>query len=243
MTSTSRVVFRYFNIRGRGQALRDALTDAGVPFVDERIEIGPAWRTLKEQPEGGPFGSLPVLEWEGDRVGQTLAIASYLSRRLGHYDGLDAANAARLEMVASAAYLDVVGQVALMMRPPTPLTDENEGAYFASYESMAIDKLERVERLLAAHDERFFGGARPVVADFFVFEAIESTHLLFGTRFETWLRSHPRLVEFRTDVAARPRIAQFFAAGGRSDRLTGSPHEAIVRERLRLFLTRLVGPP
>lgn len=235
MTSPSRVVLRYFNIRGRGQPLRDALTDAGVSFVDEHIEIGPGWRTLKEQSEGGPFGSLPVVEWDDDRVGQTLAIASYLSRRLGHYDGLDAGNIARLEMVTSTAYLDIIGQVSLMMRPPTPLTDENEGAYFASSESTSVYKLERVERLLA---KRFFGGDRPVVTDFFVFEAIESMHLLFGARFETWLRSHSRLVEFRAEIAARPRIAQFFAAGGRSDRLTGSPHETAVRERLRLFLAR-----
>jgi glutathione S-transferase len=238
MTSPSRVVLRYFNIRGRGQPLRDALTDAGVAFVDERIEIGPGWRTLKEQSEGGPFGSLPVLEWDEDRVGQTLAIASYLSRRLGQYDGLDAGNIARLEMVTSTAYLDITGQTSLMMRPPTPLTDENEAAYVAGYESSSVSKLERVERLLATRNERFFGGAQPVVTDFFVFEAIEAMHLLFGARFETWLRSHPRLIEFRAEIAARPRIAQFFAAGGRSDRLTGSPHETAVRERLRLFLAR-----
>jgi glutathione S-transferase len=178
------------------------------------------------------------LEWDKDSIGQTLAIASYLSRRLGHYDGLDAANIARLEMVTSTAYLDIAGQTALMMRPPTPLTNENEGAYFAGYESTAVYKLERVERQLAARGERFFGGDRPVVTDFFVFEAIESTHLVFGARFESWLQSHPRLIEFRAEVAARPRISEFFAAGGRSDRLTGSPHETEVRERLHLFLAR-----
>jgi len=49
-----------------------------------------------------------------------------------------------------------------------------------------------------------------VVTDFFVFEAIESMHLLFGARFETWLRSHSRLVEFRTEysvtVSHRPPV-------------------------------------
>jgi glutathione S-transferase len=238
MPSPDRVVFRYFNVRGRGQALRDALTDAEVHFVDERIEIGPGWRTMKEQAEGGPFGSLPVLEWAGDCVGQTLPIAGYISRRLGQYDGLDTACVARLEMVASTAYLDVTGQNALMMRPPAPLTAETEGDYFAAHESAAIHKLERIERLLAARDHRFFGGDRPVVADFFVFEAIESTDLLFGARFQSWSRSHPRLVAFRSEIAARPRISRFFASGGRSDRLTGSPLEAAVRERLRLFVAR-----
>jgi glutathione S-transferase len=241
MTNPSQVVLRYFNIRGRGQALRDALTDADVPFVDERIEIGPAWGKLKEQAGGGPFGSLPVLEWGDDRVGQTLAIASYLGRRLGHYDGLDAGSIARLEMVSSAAYLDVSGQTALMMRPPAPLNDENEAPYFTGYQSNAEHKLERIERILAARDDRFFGGNRPVVTDFFVFEAIEAQLLLFGARFEVWLKSHPRLGAFRSEVAARPRLARFFAAGGRVDRITGSPHEAAVRDRLRHFLARESG--
>jgi glutathione S-transferase len=238
MTQPNRVVFRYFNIRGRGQALRDALTDAEIPFVDERVEIGPHWRTMKEQPAGGPFGSLPVLEWDGDVVAQTLVIASYLSRRLGHYDGLDHGGIARLEMAASAAYLDVSAPVALMMRPPTPLTAESEDAYFTGYESGALHKLERIERLVAAREQPFLGGNRPVVADFILFEAIEAMHLVFGGRFESWLRSHPRLGDFRTSVAARPRIVAFFAQGGRSGRVTASPHEDEVRGRLGHWVAR-----
>src|SRR5262245_20656896 len=36
----SRVVLRYFDCRGRAEALREALLDAGVPFVDDRVPIG-----------------------------------------------------------------------------------------------------------------------------------------------------------------------------------------------------------
>jgi glutathione S-transferase len=238
MNQPTRVVFRYFNVRGRGQALRDALTDAEVPFVDERVELGPGWRAMKEQPAGGPFASLPVLEWDGDVVAQALVIASYVSRRLGHYEGLAPGEVARLEMITSAAYLDVSSHLSMMMRTPTPLTAENEEAYFTGFESTAASKLERIERLVAARGQRFLGGERPVVADFFVFEAIESMHVLFGGRFETWLRSHPRLAELRASIAARPRIVAFFAQGGRPDRLTGIPHEDAVRERLRQWLAR-----
>jgi glutathione S-transferase len=238
MTQPTRAVLRYFNIRGRGQALRDALTDAEVSFVDERIEVGAAWRTMKEQPAGGPFGSLPVLEWDDDVVAQALVIASYLSHRLGQYDGLSAGDVARLEMITSAAYLDVSAHTSQMLRPPTPLTAENEEPYFTGYESTALYKLERIERLVATREQPFLGGERPVVADFFVFEAIESMHLLFGGRFETWLRSHPRLAALRVSVAARPRIVAFFAQGGRVDRLTASPHEDAVRERLRQWAAR-----
>ena len=107
---TERVLLRYFDCLGRAQPIRNVLVDAGVAFEDQRITIGPSWGALKEQTEGGPFGSLPVLEWGEDCVAQALPIAGYLARRLGQYDGLDAMGIARLEMVASAAYMDIIGE-------------------------------------------------------------------------------------------------------------------------------------
>ena len=79
-----RVVLRYFDCLGRAQPIRNALVDAGVAFEDQRITIGQSWRALKEQAEGGPFGSLPVLEWGDDCVAQAMPIAGYVARRLGH---------------------------------------------------------------------------------------------------------------------------------------------------------------
>src|ERR1700733_4925079 len=58
-----RVLLRYFDCLGRTQPLRNALVDAGIAFEDQRLAVGPSWRALKEQAAGGPFGSLPVLEW------------------------------------------------------------------------------------------------------------------------------------------------------------------------------------
>jgi len=71
-----RITLRYFNCRGRGQALRYLLIDHGVEFADERIEAGPSWVNDKGR-LGGPFASLPVLHWAGDFVAQTLPIATF----------------------------------------------------------------------------------------------------------------------------------------------------------------------
>jgi hypothetical protein len=73
------VVLRYFNCRGRGQALRYLLVDYGIEFVDERFEADLSWSTFKGAAQGGPFGSLPVLHWGEHTVGQALAIAGYLA--------------------------------------------------------------------------------------------------------------------------------------------------------------------
>src|SRR5579864_8894928 len=120
---TDRVLLRYFDCLGRAQPIRNALIDAGIAFEDRRVAISPSWRTLKEQAVGGPFGSLPVLEWGDDCVAQALPIAGYVARRLGQYDGLDAMGIARLEMVTSAAYLDIIAELAMMLWVPTAVPE------------------------------------------------------------------------------------------------------------------------
>ncbi len=60
MPEPAPLILRYFDCRGRAQALRDVLIDAGVDFRDERLVVGPSWYPLKADPAvAGPFGSLP----------------------------------------------------------------------------------------------------------------------------------------------------------------------------------------
>jgi glutathione S-transferase len=70
----------YFNFDGsRGQECRLALSVAGVPFEDIRLDR-PQWLALKPTV---PFGGLPILR-EGDRVlAQSNAILGYIGRTHG----------------------------------------------------------------------------------------------------------------------------------------------------------------
>ena len=179
-----RVLLRYFDCLGRAQPLRNALVDAGVTFEDQRIAVGLSWRALKEQADGGPFGSLPVLEWGDDCVAQALPIAGYVARRLGQYDGLDAMGIARLEMVSSAAYLDVIVELATMLWAPTTLSDAEAAARFSNHEARILHKVDRFDRMLASSGDPFFGGHRPAVADFFVVEALDMTRAVIGERLD-----------------------------------------------------------
>jgi glutathione S-transferase len=233
--STDRIAFRYFDCRGRAQALRDALVDAERPFADDRIQISKAWLEMKESPAAGPFGTLPVLEWGDDVVSETLPVAGYLSRRLGHYQGLDAMGVARLEMVASAAYLDVIFEFTMMIwfAPPSATASAaGDAEHFAKHEGRVQRKLERLERMLAARPEAYFGGREPAVADFFVLEAVDMGRLLFTTRFADVLEACPRLVQMIGALEQRPAFAKYIGSGGRPARLTGMPTEPEVRERL-----------
>ncbi|KAJ3159137.1 hypothetical protein HDU86_002039 [Geranomyces michiganensis] len=79
----------YFDFRGKGEALRVALSVAGLPFVDERLTDA-EWASRKESM---PFGQLPVLEIDGKQLSQQQAILRYVGRLGGLYpeDQLEAA--------------------------------------------------------------------------------------------------------------------------------------------------------
>jgi hypothetical protein len=102
------VVLRYFQCLGRAQPLRHALIDAGVAFEDVRVPMA-EWSQHKADPTfAGPFGGLPTLGFGGATVAETLPIASFLGRRLGHYDGLEDAAIARIEAISSNCYIEIM---------------------------------------------------------------------------------------------------------------------------------------
>ncbi|KAF8360360.1 hypothetical protein PRIPAC_87283, partial [Pristionchus pacificus] len=71
--------FTYFYIRGRGEPIRMLFNLAGVQFEDKRIQLE-EWPKLKSHT---PFGSLPVLEFDNQKLGQSQAIMRYLATRFG----------------------------------------------------------------------------------------------------------------------------------------------------------------
>lgn len=235
ISAPARIVLRYFDCLGRAQPLRNALVDAGVTFDDERITVGPSWRTVKEQAEAGPFGSLPVLEWGDDCVAQTLPIAGYIARRLGQYDGLDSMAIAHLEMVASAAYLDVIVEVVMMLWVPSALPDAEATMRFANHEARILHKVARIDRMLASRPEPFFGGQQPAIADFFVVEAVDMARAVLGARIDAALCKAPRLAAMRERLARRDAIARYVAEGKRPTRFSGSPSEGDSLERIRRY--------
>jgi hypothetical protein len=237
------VVLRYFNCRGRGQALRYLLVDYGIEFVDERFEADLSWSTFKGAAQGGPFGSLPVLHWGEHTVGQALAIAGYLARRLGLDEHRNCENLALLESVTSAAYLDLACVVRDLLRPRVMPNDEQWPAFFAGFLDSIPARLPAFERLLSAQSTPFFGGVEPVAADYFVFEAVDAWLELLGVRFVAALATCPRLREHHGAMFARPHLNAYLASAGRPGPLTASRHEPEIRERLSKSLASEEGEP
>lgn len=102
----------YFDFPGgRGEDCRIALFMAGVDFEDDRIPPS-QW---SERKAGTPFGSIPVLELEGQgKLAQSNAILVYLGRSYGMHPS-DPWEAAQHEAIMSAVE-DLRGAVAATFR-------------------------------------------------------------------------------------------------------------------------------
>ena len=70
----------YFDLPGRGESIRLLLHHAKVPFEDIRVQF-PDWPKLKESLEGK---QLPILEVDGKKYAQSVAILEYLGMKYGY---------------------------------------------------------------------------------------------------------------------------------------------------------------
>ena len=74
-----KVKLTYFNLRGRAEPTRLLLAYGGIEYEDCRLVPGfvdpKEWMVLKPNT---PYGSVPLLEWNGEVLAQSMAIARYL---------------------------------------------------------------------------------------------------------------------------------------------------------------------
>ena len=89
------IKFYYFGARGRGEALRHLLKLGNVEHEDVVINED-TWPSLKDEM---PLGKVPVLEVDGVKIGESLAIARYIGKEYGLAAKTNLENA-RLDMIA-----------------------------------------------------------------------------------------------------------------------------------------------
>ena len=74
----------YFNLRARAEPARLLLAYAGVSYEDDRLP--PPWENIEawaDQKTSYPYGCLPMLYWDGQEIGQSLAITRFLAKQFG----------------------------------------------------------------------------------------------------------------------------------------------------------------
>jgi glutathione S-transferase len=232
------IELRYFPVIGRAQSLRHALLDAGIAFEDVRIPMK-EWPAKRDDPTfAGPYRGLPTLRWGDATVAETFAIAGFVARRLGQYNGLSDKRIAELEGIVSNAYLEGIRCVAELIWTDSVNSGIELAVSVPRHLARSLQKLSSMDA--TAIESEWFAGASPGVADFFVAEAFEAMrHLLGPSRHEKLQSRLPRLAALAQRVRDRPRLAEAWA--NRPARFTARADEPDSIERLRALDLSAVG--
>jgi glutathione S-transferase len=195
----------YFATRGRAEAIRLLLAEAGVEYEEVNFdwipppERPPALRALVEEGRLA-FNAVPLWEEpDGLRLVQSDAIFRHLARTHGLY-GSGPREAALCDMVMEGVK-DVRMETMQLISTPAA---ERPALRARLVESVIPRWLGHFERLLEPSTSGFFVGASLTCADLTVFLMLEN---MADNRFDTTLAAFPKLAAFKARIAERPRIA------------------------------------
>ena len=217
------LLYYWPGIQGRGEFVRLALEDAGVPYRDVGREpegdeggVGALERLLDGEHEGfRPFAP-PVLVHGKVIVSQTAAILHYLAPSLGL---VGESERARLE--AHSIQLTIADLVSEVHDSHHPVAvnlyyeDQKDEARRRSADLLAhrVPKfLGWLESLLTRGDGKHLTGRRHSYVDLSAFQLLEGLEYAFPRGFARASRDVPGLVALRERVRARPNVAAYLAS-------------------------------
>jgi len=166
-------VLTYFNIAGRGDASRLALSIGNIKFTDERIPFS-EWKELKPTT---PWGSLPVLTLPGGTViAQQRAILRLIGKETGLYP-TDMVEAAKVDEFMDAC--EDIGAKTNAAGSGLP-QDEKEAARKASCTEGGVtyEILKKIDCVIGSNRGCFAVGDSLTIADLLIY--VGSSNLVSG---------------------------------------------------------------
>jgi glutathione S-transferase len=221
------VTLRYFNARGRAQFLRYYLRARNIAFTDERVALSAdfaAWAAMRDdRMRTGPFQKLPVLDWHGVMIAETLVIAAFLHRSSGDDGRLSDQENLRHAMLASSVYGDLMVQIGILIWSDIAFPGVDVSALTARTLDRIRKHLASLERTLA--EWQWLAGlkTRPLMlADCILWEELDVARLVFGEHLQ--LERHATLAQFHRECPSRPVFEQLLAEY--PCQISGRPGEA-----------------
>lgn len=170
-TGGKAITFHYFNLMGRGEAIRMLLAHKQIQYTDHRIEFQ-EWPAIKPTLE---FGTVPFMEIDGKKLQATTAILGYLARKNDLYP------TDKYDVYLSESIVDLAEDcIGFCLR--TMAVEKNPAGVEAFLVGDSLKKLKIMEnRLLKNQGGRgYFIGNSISYCDFVVFSYIHSHYFLQG---------------------------------------------------------------
>ena len=225
MAARTRFELYYWpSIQGRGEFVRLAFEDAGVPYVDvarlPRAQGGgesAVVRVLRESPRSRlPFAP-PILRVGRLLIAQTANILEYLGPRLGLIGKSESER-----LFAQQLQLTIADCVAEVHDTHHPITS---GLHYEDQRPEARRRsahftAERMPKFLG-YFERVLGGPRPrrhlvghsvSYVDLSMYQLLSGLAYAFPRAFSRQARDIPGLLALQASIASRPRLAAYLAS-------------------------------
>jgi glutathione S-transferase len=212
MTILDNCKLTYFNILGRGEATRLALTIGGIAFTDERIAFSD-WPTLKPTT---PWGSLPQLTFaSGDVVAQQRSMLRLVGKETGLYPSDDPIQGANIDSLMDAC--EDVGTKCNDTGRGLP-KEEKEAARakcIADKDGAVYAVLKRIDAFIEQKGSNGYavGGDALTVADLFIFTACGSlvSGLFDGIPLDAIEKGDfPHIMAVRKTVRSHPAVTKWY---------------------------------
>ena len=156
-----KVKLTYFNLRAKGEPARLLLAYGGIKYEDYRVsfEDQREWKAMKPTT---PYGSLPLLEWDGVCIAQSMAIARFLAKEVG-LAGRNNLEAAQVD--------EIVDAVNDIFQAGLNAIFSNDDSQMKKYETETLPAgLTNIERILQSRGGQFMVGNALSWADLRLFD-------------------------------------------------------------------------
>ena len=193
-----KIKLTYFNLRGRAEPVRLLLAYGGLEYEDCRLVPGfedpKPWMALKPKT---PYGGLPLLEWNGETIAQSLTITRFVAREVG-LAGRNSLECAQADEIVDAFNdLFEAGGKAFFSK---------DDALMKKYATETVPNgLTNLEKRLSSRGGQFFAGNALTWADILAFNFCSSLPD------QSALSNFPKIKSLVDRVAAIPNIKTWVA--------------------------------
>merc|ERR1711976_53697 len=189
----------YYNGRGRAETIRLVFALAGKEFDDHRIkpEDMPALKPTL------PFGQVPVLEHNGEMMGQSMTIARFVAREFG------LAGDTNLEAAHVDEIVDVITDFQNALYDVFFTKDEElkKEKKKKVYEETIPTSLKNLEKKVEQRGGDFFIGKKVTWAEMHFFQIIDA--LIAEPESKEILEPYPKLKNLFESVQKIPNVAKY----------------------------------
>ncbi len=198
------ITLRYFDCRGRAQPLRFFFRHLQTPYADERVPFTDGWKAwskMKLDPMvSGPFGTLPVLQWNGRLLAETGPIYAFVQTQLAPFTGADTA------IETQSALSDDLARLYELLNLDLLAPGADLGAVANRIHSTLVDSFQRYEALLVRGEDPFGPPRFQSVAAFWLLEVSSLAQALLGAKADALIEGLPRVRDAVREISLLPAV-------------------------------------